>query len=721
MFDKIRDVRKDKIMDIYVSKKGNDLNDGSLNSPLLSIEKAFSKMSGNSGKIIIFGGEYRCCAELKDAENVSIEPYGEEKVTIIGAIRLKFSNFDVISDEVIKNTTVENAVELDLKKIGIKPDRLCVRGFRRPYVPANNELIVDGKTAVLSSYPKNEFYKIEEIIDPGSVSMDVPNPDYSNRGGIFKYYDERISEWKFTDELMSFGYFSYNFADDTLSVKKINIEEKTVELGNAVMFGLTTNGAGYKFLNTLDEMSEPGEYCISSEKGKMYYVPCEEFCEKSELYLTVEKEPLISIMNCRNVTFKNISVCNSRGIGLYMEGGEKNTIENCTFSNLGILAICIGKGVEPDTQYYHHFFKGKPVSKMLGSWHEHIYNDVLFDRDAGKNHTVRNCRVFGCGAGGISMGGGSRKRLEAGNNKIEHCVIYDCNRLDKSYKALINIDGVGNVISDCELYNATNMAVYVHGNRHILEYCDIHDCCTEADDAGAYYIGRDPSERENIVRYNYFHDICVPHKPRIPINDGLGTFGIYNDDSACHVHIYSNIFHKAGTWAIHNNCCKDIMIENNIFSECQAAVVHGDAIWKNPSYIDENSVIYDRLMHQVKINEAPYSECYPELLTYFEEEGKPVRNLFANNIVYRCLNSLQMRHRDEWYVNDVFIKSDCDDFRKIIHNYEPWYEEYGNYIMSKEIDDAENWQNFFDEKIISRTVGFKPFDVDRILRKKLLK
>lgn len=708
-------------MDIYVSKKGNDANDGSINAPLLTVDAAFSKMSCNSGKIIIFGGEYKCCAELTNAENVAIEPYGDENVTITGAVKLEYSDFREISDEAVSGVTPKNALELDLEKIGIKPDKLCTRGFRRPYVAANNELIINGETAVLSSYPKDSSYKIDEVIDPGSISMDVPDPDYSDRGGIFKYTDDRISGWKFTDGLMAFGYFSFNFGDDTLPVKSINKEEKTIELGHAVMFGVKTNRTNYKFLNVLDEMTEPGEYCLDSKRGKIYYIPHRNFSKNSELYLTVESEPLLSIMNCKNVTVRNINVRNSRGLGIYMEGGENNTIENCEFSNLGILAICIGKGVEPDTGYHHHFYKGKPVSKALGSWHEHIYNDVMFDREAGKNHTVRNCVVSGCGAGGISMGGGNRRTLSAGNNRIEHCVIHDCNRLDKSYKALINIDGVGNTISDCELYNATNMAVYVHGNRHVLEYCDIHDCCTEADDAGAYYIGRDPSERENVVRYNYFHDIHVPHKPRIPINDGLGTFGVYNDDSACHVIIQSNIFHKAGTWAIHNNCCKDITVENNIFSECQAAVVHGDAIWKNPSYIDENSVIYDRLINQVKINEPPYSECYPELSTYFEDKGKPVRNLFANNIVYRCLNALAMRHEEHWYINDVFM--DCGDknFREIIHDYEPWYDQYGNYIMREAIDDAENWKNFFDEKIISKTVGFKPFDIDRILRKKLLK
>lgn len=706
-------------MELYVSTVGNDSNDGTKTSPLKTIEKAFEKIT-DGGKVILFGGEYRCRAELKDKENITIEPHNGEKVAITGAVKVNYSDFTAVGNEELKNIMPKNVSELDLNKFGIKADKLCTRGFRRPYVAANNELIADGNAARLSAYPKSGMIKIGEVLDTGSISQDVPNPDYSNRGGIFKYDDERISEWKFKNELMAFGYFSCNFADDTLPVKNIDTENKTVELGKSVMFGVKSGHTSYKFLNVLEELKEPGEYCLDAANNKIYYVPHSGINENTEIYLTDETEPLISFINTKNVTLKNINIRNSRGLGVYIEQGDGNTIENCTFSNLGILAVCIGKGVESDREYHHHAYKGKAVSKALGSWHEHIYNDVMFDRDAGKNHTVRNCLIYGCGAGGISMGGGSRRTLEPANNKIEHCVIHDCNRLDKSYKALINIDGVGNIISDCELYNATNMAVYMHGNRHILQYCDIHDCCTEADDAGAFYIGRDPSERENVVRYNYFHDIHVPHKPKIPITDGMGAFAIYNDDSTCDVTIYGNIFHRAGTWAIHNNCCKDMVIENNIFSECQAAVVHGDAIWKNPSYIDENSTIYDRLMNQVKIFEPPYSTEYPELATYFEDKGKPVRNVFANNIIYKCLNGLQLRHREEWYINDEYIESEHTDFRDKIHEYDGWYEEYGNYVMNKTIENADDPKTFFGDEITRKTVGFKPFDVDRILRKKLV-
>ena len=73
----------------------------------------------------------------------------------------------------------------------------------------------------------------------------------------------------------------------------------------------------------------------------------------------------------------------------YIERGANNRIQNCTLRNLGIVAVCIGKGVKADNGYRHNF-TGTPVSRELGSWHEHIYDNSTFDREAGTGHGIVN-------------------------------------------------------------------------------------------------------------------------------------------------------------------------------------------------------------------------------------------------------------------------------------------------------------------------------------------
>ncbi len=714
--------------EIYVSaKSGSDSSDGSIEKPFQTIGHALDFAKRQNGKrIILREGTYELSDELefKDLSDMTLEGFQNENVRIVGAKKIEFDDFTEVTDLNIKRILPEGALEYDLAKHGLFDyGELKVRGFRRPYTVTPMELIADGKAMKLSCYPKKESLPVGEVLDEGSVSLDVSEPDFSNRGGKIRYEDDRISSWKHTDDLFASGFFARGYADDTLKVEKIDGEEKTVKFGSAVMFGLLSDRfTSYKFVNVLDEMTEEKEYYIDRKNGKLYFIAPKNLNKNSELFVTLTEKPLISLINTSNVTIKNLTLSYSRGIGIYMERGNGNLIENVTVSSMGTVGIVIGKGITPDKEYKHHFYKGEPVSKDLGSWNEHIYNDVMYDRDAGKNHTVKDCTVYGCGAGGISLGGGSRKRLEPAGNKVIGCKVYDCNRFDKTCKALINIDGVGNVISDCELYNATNMAIYLHGNEHIIEYNDIHDTCTETEDAGALYLGRDPSEQGNIVRYNYFHDVHCPKRPTVPLKDGMGTFAVYNDDGACGTTIFGNIFFRVGTWAIHNNCSKDIKIENNIFVECQAAVVHGDRFWGNfdkDPFMCEGGIIYDRLINQVKINKPPYSEKYPHLADYFKEDGKPLRNTFCSNIIYRCLNGLVMRHKDEWYINDYYLIKDGCDYSDVIKNYRAWYRQSGNCYMD-EIESLEgkeiDFMEFQTDDILIYAVGFEKIDVERLMK-----
>lgn len=703
---------------VFVSVLGSDKNDGSFESPFRTIEHAVDCLKNRAiNTIIIRKGVYVVDneIELKNLANITIEAYGDEKVSIVGAKNLSFEKFTPVKDEVLKNKLPENALEYNLKDERISDyGALFARGFRRPYAPAPMELVIDGEVMKTSCYPKKGYFSVGEVVDPGAISVNTDSPDFSNRGGSFKFDDKKVSGWEYTDDILVSGYLACGFADDTIPVKRIDTVHQIIELSSAVMYGVKSNHCTkYKFVNVLDELSEEKEYYIDRKNGKLYFIPPKNFNKKSSICVTMTTKPLISLINTRNVTIQNITVMNTRGIGIYMEQGAGNTLKNITIKNIGIVGIDIGKGVAPDKEYRHHYYTGEPVSKELGSWHEHIYNDVLFNRDAGINHLVTNCVISDCGSGGISLGGGDRKTLISANNRVENCIIHDCNRLDKTYKALINIDGVGNVISHCELYNASHSAIYLHGNEHLIEYNEVYNTCTETDDSGAFYMGADPSEQHNVIRFNYFHDITTVHRPTVPLRDGMGVFAIYNDDGASGTVIFGNIFCRIGTWAIHNNCCRDIKIENNIFVECQTAVVHGDRFWgkiKDDPFMIEGGVIYERLKNQVHFDRPPYSEKYPTLKEYFDYDGQPVKNTFKNNIIYRCLNSLSLRHKDEWYINDYYLVKEGETYLDVLKKYRGWYEQMGNYVIDehealqgKEVD----YDILQRDDILSNTLNFE--------------
>lgn len=708
---------------IYVSPLGSDWGKGTLDAPFRTLTRGVQEVVSGS-HIILRGGIYHIgeTVTLADISNVTIEAYPGEEVILAGGRKLCADDFTPVQDAQLRQILPDNAVEMDLKKLeDLAYGDLRARGFRRPYISAPMELIVDGKAMRMSRYPKNNDYQIKEVLDPGSVSMDVEEPDFSDRGGTIRCEDTRVFSWNHWDDIQASGFFSYGYADDTIPVSGINAGEHTITLRNAVMFGiLKEERTHYHFLNVLEEMCLPGEYYVDRKAEKLYLIPPDGFSRESTIYLTETEQPLLSLLNTKHMTLRNLTLTASRGIGVYMDQGAGNLLENLDIQYMGIVGVVVGKGITPDEGYRHHFYRGEPISGGLGSLNEHFYNDIMYNRDAGTGHTIRNCRISHCGAGGISLGGGDRKTLTPAGNCVEGCTVYDCNRLDKSLKALVSIDGVGNIIRGCQMYQATNMAIMIHGNEHIIEYNNIHHACTDTEDAGAIYLGRDPSEQGNVIRFNYIHDIMAAHRPHVPLRDGLGSFAVYNDDNACGTVIYGNVFFRAGNWAIHNNCCSDIKIENNIFVECQTAVVHGDRFW---GVLDTDimsrpgGLFHDRLINQAKIFEPPYSLRYPNLTKFYDNDGRPSRNVFSNNIVYRCLNALATRHKDEWYINDFYLTDEHRSWQEVIANYRGWYQQRGNYVIGEDLKmdgQAFDLCTFQRKDILDCVPGFQRIPVEKI-------
>jgi hypothetical protein len=373
--------------------------------------------------------------------------------------------------------------------------------------------------------------------------------------------------------------------------------------------------------NLLEEIDAPGEYYIDRASGVLYFYRPEE--ELKTIEVSMLEEPLVQLKNTSFIHFNGINFECSRGIGVYIEKGNDNKIDNCVFRNLGIVGVCIGKGIEPFAELTHEG-DGQPASAKLGSLMNYMYKHTTFDREAGTGHIISNCEIYNTGAGGISLGGGDRLNLKKGNNQVVNCSIHDFNRLDRSYKAGINIDGVGNVIRNCEIFNCPGSAILLHGNDHLIEYNSIHHAVTDGDDMGAIYYGRDPSEFGNKVQYNFFHHIGNDH--------GL-LVSVYHDDGACGMEVTGNIFYLAGMRSVLIGGGSDNVYRNNIFIESPMAFHLDNRLmgWAKAN-LDKDGIFQKRL-EAVNYKQAPYATAYPKLKNYFEDTpALPKRNFIENNV-----------------------------------------------------------------------------------------
>jgi hypothetical protein len=624
----------------YVSLKGNDASAGTIQKPFATPDRArllvrdYVRIHPHDTVTVFFRrGIYHFKKSLRldsldsghDDASVIYCAYPNEEVKFSGGISVSPAKAVKVTDKKILERLVPEArdkiLQINLKALGIYDYGIIwPKGFGRPYTPSAMEIFCNEQPMKLARWPNDSMVPIGKVLDAGSIPR---NGDYSHRGGKFTYDVQRPERWENADDIWISGFFRYGYADDAVEIKTLDTKNKTITTAQETLYGFEAGKSFQRWFafNLLEEIDQPGEYYIDREHGFLYFYPPRE--DLRSIDLSVLETPLVVLKNVSSVIFRNIIFENSRGVGIYVERGKNDHIENCVVRNIGQVGICVGKGIKPFDELWQQS-GGEPASEILGSLHEYVYNNTIFNRDAGHSHVISGCHIYNTGSGGISLSGGNRLTLESGNNRVENCRIHDFNRIDRSYKAGVNIDGVGNIIRNCEIYNCPGSAIYLHGNNHLIELNNIHDAARDGDDMGAVYYGRNPTELGNKIKNNFFHHIGNEH----------GTImAIYHDDGACGMEVTGNIFYKAGSRTVMIGGGNDNVYRNNIFIDCPMAF-HLDARlsgWAKALVAEDG--LFKKRMEAVTYKQPPYAIAYPTLVNYFNDSlGFPKRNIIDKNV-----------------------------------------------------------------------------------------
>jgi hypothetical protein len=615
--------------EFYVAPSGADTNSGSREKPFATLERARDAARKDKGSTVFLAdGTYRRTKtfELDQRDSGTVfKAFKGASPRVVGSVAIPATAVKKVTAKAILERLVpevrDQVLEIDLHALGIKDfGDLGPRGFRRPVIPAPLELFINDLPLNIARWPNpgTPGVPMGKVFDKGSVTRNGEKP---TRGGTFSMERPRPERWTHAKDVWITGLFENGYADNTVKVKEFDLMNKKITTVHPHMYGFS-GGHGWNrwvALNLLEEIDIPGEYMADKESGKVYFLPNKETdLSKSSFEVSIMKEPLVAIEGATGVVFDGVNFENARGMGVYIERGADNRIENATLRNFGMVAICIGKGISPDPDY-QHAFTGTPASRVVGSLDEHFYNNTTYNREAGTGQSIRNCHIYNIGAGAISLGGGDRKTLTPANNSVENCEIHDFNRWDRTYRTGVNIDGVGNRIAHCLIYNAPGTAIYLHGNEHVIEYNEIHHVMTDGDDMGAFYMGRDASERGTVIRYNYFHESALHHM----------TFGLYFDDSGGDgAQVYGNVFRKFGNAGTVFVCGgSDFLIENNLFVDC-----------KKPTWLQayRPRVIpwFKERFAAVNYTQEPWVSRYPEMKGYFESK-RPHNNRVEKNLIVK--------------------------------------------------------------------------------------
>ena len=674
--------------EFYVSPDGNDRYPGTPERPFRTLEQArdaIRSLKASTGlpesgvTVWLAEGVYQLTATLEfcpDDGGTASAPIvyrarpGAE-VRLSGGRMIPAEAFVPVTDPTILQKIpaqardgihMANLNALDISDFG----RHQQYGHGLPVVPAPMELIWNDSVMQLARYPNEGAILMGEVVDTGSVPR---TGDYSDRPGSFRYTDLRHGRWAGVSDVWFQGYFNHGFADDKIRVASIDTVQQIVRFASPHMYGL---GSGENFnlyvaLNLLEELDTPGEWYVDRQAGVLYFWPPGDLHE-SRLTVSLVEGPLVAIEGASHLGLEGLAVECGRGAGITIEGGEQVAIVDCVIRNVGTVGIMMGQGAR---QTFPHItaddFEGVPVSREVGSFHSYHYLNTTWERNVGRGHRIEGCRIYNTGSGGIILGGGSKKELRAGKCVVTDCTIHDFDRRNKAGAAGIIVDGCGNRVVHNEIFNGDLQAILVRGNEHLFEFNHIHHVARNSNDASAWYNGRDPSDRGNIVRHNFFHHVGRP--------DRKWTMGVYFDDGTCGATAEGNVFYKVASYGtVYSNGGHDIVVRNNIFIEGYGPAFQLKSMWYDfamfqiPYYFGEHGIYRRRLTEVLDITRPPYSERYPLLTDWMDlmPDGKtyvgmlPRRNVVEHNVVVNYEETFRLvgKHAQCTFGENYFTRED---------------------------------------------------------------
>ncbi|NOZ23904.1 MAG: hypothetical protein GXP25_22735 [Planctomycetes bacterium] len=641
--------------ELYVATNGNDAWSGKLaepnadktDGPFATLERARDeirkiKKEGGLPKggivVEVHGGRYErdktfeLTAEDSGSADAPIvyRAYPGEKVHILGGPMAPPDVFKPVADAKTIDRLARPArgqvLQTDLRALGISDlGQFPVKYRGAPQAP---ELFFNDRRMTLARWPNEGWTTIAKIIDAGSCPR---KGDKSGKTGVFEYAGDRPARWNVDAGVWLLGYWCFDWYAEVIQVKAIDREKRRITLAAPSLYSLKPGNPSprrYCALNLLEELDRPGEYYIDRPSGLLYFWPPAEMTG-ARIVLSTLTEPVLALRETSHVILRGFTVEATQGNGIEISGGSNNRIQACEIRNTRQLGVKISGGAR---------------------------------------HRVEACDIHDTGTGGIVLEGGDRRTLTPAGHEAVNNHIWRFSRHQLTYANAVSLRGVGNRAAHNLIHDAPHQAISVYGNDHVFEYNVVHHICTETDDCGAFYKGRNPSCRGNIIRYNFWHNIGSPM--------GHGNAAVYFDDGDGGDTVFGNVFFRCGEpgkgsfGTVFSHGGHDNLAENNIFIECKRAL--GSAPWNDKRWRAclKAKLWQTRLLKEVDITKPPYTTRYPRLVGFMNPQPGQVRiNRAVRNLIVMCADvssgNWQVRPEENWVTDrdPGFVNAAKGDFR----------------------------------------------------------
>ncbi|NLD91265.1 MAG: right-handed parallel beta-helix repeat-containing protein [Fibrobacter sp.] len=586
--------------EVFVSPNGDDNNLGTENSPFKTLQRARNKaVAGktNDGMIItLLNGVYNCglfllYSEHSGTKNAPLVIRGKEgkSAVISGGIELKYENSQSC-DATDKAAGIDSTYASNIRKWSFEDLNIIDTGFwsmnniKKDQFP---QLFCEDSLMQITRWPDTGYAQIDSLIPSTPYT-----PEYTrlvgDLTGKFILKNAPLRKWeKEIDHMFLGGYWFFDYYFNYELIEKIENNTGLVQLvaPPSSWFGYR-QGQRFYAANLLCELNKEGKWAVDPLR-KFVYFWYPKHVNIQNAKVTLNGNGSIYLKNATNVFFKNLTMENFPNNCMLFDTCNSIVVDGCTIRNVS------GNGIFT------------------------INNSEI---------KIKNCELFNIGKSPIWIkGSGDRTNLKSCQIDILNNKIHDFGTVTKTYRPGVYIDSgaVGCRVSYNTIYNTPHSAIiFMMGNNHLIEYNHIYNVCTETQDAGVIYNGKDWTSRGTIIRNNLIE------------NSGRGDVtGIYIDDASSGIIIKENVI-KNVPRGIKIGGGRDNYVEKNIIvNATQWLTADNRGLnWLAPAFSEGKTL-------NVHLTTIPYktpiwSQTYPALMTLLDDNpGCPKGNFIKGNTI----------------------------------------------------------------------------------------